>query len=164
LADRGFHQAAVHLPLFRKGRPPLILEKVEIRLINKICLKSIPNISFRTEVTMDDLISQFLNDPDTRDLKQWLYRDSDIPITLGELSPEESVALADQAYSSGISKIWAVEVDEDDDYENTGKLLIQLPSDPNLRTQAVAWVKHAIQGTGFDFEDNGDDIVFIMLD
>ena len=113
---------------------------------------------------MGSMIEEMMADPGTRDIKEWLFRESEKPICLGELDEDQSVDLARNGYASGVLRMWAVDIDVDEDYENTGKILVELPADPAVRKQAVAWVEAAISGTGYTFRDEGEDIVFLMLD
>ncbi len=113
---------------------------------------------------MNSMIQELMSNPGTRDMKEWLLRDIDIPICLGELDEEESVALIESGYAAGVVRMWAVEIDVDEDYENTGKILIQLPKDSDARRDVILWAKKAISGTGYSFDDDGADIAFLMLD
>jgi hypothetical protein len=68
-------------------------------------------------------------------------------------------------FDAGAVRIFAVEIDDEGDFENTGKLCIELPDDPNLRQRILDWTEEIAREQGFDQEpDVGQRYVFIMLD
>lgn len=121
----------------------------------------------------DEFCQQFLGDPNTREVLAWLRGkpEGELFRTLGELgSTEESIALAQEIYDAGAVEVLAVEIDdydEDDDGggQNTGKLVVKLPDQPNARKRVFAWVNANSQSHGFDPEpDTGQNYLFTMLD
>lgn len=114
---------------------------------------------------MDDFVSQFLNHPDTEEAKSWLEGATGEEFrTLGEHdSTEASMAIVDQFYAAGAVTVLAVEIDRED--ENTGKLVIELPSDSARRESVLAIASQIAESQGFDAEpDTGQKYVFVMLD
>jgi hypothetical protein len=58
-----------------------------------------------------------------------------------------------------------VDIDREDDMENTGKLLIELPDDSTDRESVLAIAAKIAESQGFDAEpDTGQKYVFVMLD
>ena len=86
--------------------------------------------------------------------------------TLGELdSTEESVALVAAIYAAGAEEVIAIEIDDYDGAQNTGKLLIKLPQDEAARRSVFAWHDWQAESMGFDAEpDMGQSYLFSMLD
>jgi hypothetical protein len=114
----------------------------------------------------DSFIQRFLDDPSSREAREWLLSGEDN--TLGELEfNDESIALVEEAYAAGAHKVIAVEIDkyEDVPLQNTGKLVIELPSEPAKRVTAFAWAGKIAESQGFEAEeDEGQSHVFLMLD
>lgn len=86
--------------------------------------------------------------------------------TLGELpTTEEATTLVKAIYAAGAERVIAVEIDEYDDGQNTGKLVIRLPTDPARRQRVFAWHGKQAQSMGFDAEpDIGQSHLFSLLD
>jgi hypothetical protein len=115
---------------------------------------------------MDDFIRQRLEDPDSKkaEVRSWL--EGNKQNTLGELATNgESIDLIIEAYDAGANEILAIEIDEYDGVENTGKLIVKLPSDPDARKRTLNWCSHLVEAHGFDrLEDKGQTHVFVSLD
>ncbi len=115
----------------------------------------------------DEFAQQFLDAPETTEALTWLNAGSDDDLrSLGEFgSLAESVALVQRFYDAGASEVLAVEIDIDDDYQNTGKLVIKLPEDFAKRSAVLAMAGEIAVSQGFDPEpDSGQSYVFLMLD
>ena len=120
------------------------------------------------EVAFADAFAQkFLAaDQHPQDALSWLRAGGDSH-TLGELaSTSSSIRLVNTIYRAGATKVWAVEIDTyPNGIENTGKLVIELPSQPLLRSQVLAWASRKSKARGFDeINDEGQHYVFLMLD
>lgn len=89
--------------------------------------------------------------------------------TLGELpDAESSLALVEAVHSAGALHVEAVEID---DYpqmggrQNTGKLVVTLPSDPAARLRVFGWSAPIAASLGSDPEcDSGQQYLFVALD
>lgn len=86
--------------------------------------------------------------------------------TLGELSStQESIDLVKAIYAAGAEAVIAIEIDDYDGEQNTGKLIIKLPKDKALRDRVFEWHGKQAESTGFDAErDIGQSHLFSMLD
>jgi hypothetical protein len=121
------------------------------------------------EVAFADTFAQDFLAPDEhpQEALSWLKAGGD-KHTLGELaSTSSSIRLVNTIYRAGASKVWAVEIDTyPNGSENTGKLVIELPSQPPLRSQVLAWASRKAKAQGFDeiINDEGQHYVFVMLD
>lgn len=116
----------------------------------------------------DEFCQQFLSAPDTREVLEWLQS---APVgefrSLGESgSTEDSIALAQEIYDAGAVEVLAVEIDDyEGEGQNTGKLVIKLPSGSEKRKPVLAWAGAIAESHGFDAErDTGQAYVFVMLD
>jgi|ERR1700733_472468 hypothetical protein len=115
----------------------------------------------------DEFCKKFLRDPNTKEVLGWLKGGSGEDFrSLGELATnEESIALAKEAYDAGAVEVFAVEIDEYPEGQNTGKLVLKLPDDPEARQRVCAWCGRIAQEQGFDPEkDTGQSYLFVMLD
>lgn len=115
----------------------------------------------------DEFVSRFLGAPDTQEAQAWLQAASaDDFRSLGEdESTEESLALVRELYAAGAEEVLAVEIEEYDEGQNTGKIVIKLPRDADSRAAVLVIANDLIQSQGFDPEvDTGQSYVFVMLD
>ena len=114
-----------------------------------------------------DFSRERLEDPNSKKAEAlaWL-ENSKGNNTLGELSTtEESVALVKEAYEAGAVEVLAIEIDQYDEMENTGKLIVKLPREPAPRERVFRWCGNQAEAQGFDAEkDSGQTHLFIMLD
>jgi hypothetical protein len=95
-------------------------------------------------------------------VSEWIRKENH---TLGELGHDESVVLADAVYKAGAAHVYAVEIDEYEQGSNTGKLVVELPSNPADRKRVLGWAGKIAREQGFDPEtDVGQRYVFVMLD
>ena len=68
-------------------------------------------------------------------------------------------------YDAGAAEVLAVEIDIDEDEQNTGKLVIKLPVDADKRGTVLSVVSEINVTQGFEPEnDNGQTFSFVMLD
>jgi hypothetical protein len=86
--------------------------------------------------------------------------------TLGTLvSTTSSIGLANQLYERGAEQVLAFEIKRYDQGENTGKLIIKLPSDAPKRRDIFAWCAKWAESLGFEpTVDEGQPYLFVMLD
>lgn len=122
----------------------------------------------------DDFIQQFLDDPNTQELMQWLAGAAAThDRSLGESgSTEDALALAKEIYDAGAVKVLAVDIEvygDDEDEEglgqNAGRLVIELPNTPADRSRVFDWVATVSESHGFDpYDDTGQTHLFVMLD
>lgn len=87
--------------------------------------------------------------------------------SVGELgSNEESLDLIREIYDAGAVEVIAVEIDKyPDGGENTGKLLITLPEEPDQRKRVLEWCSKVSEAQGYaPHEDFGQKHAFVMLD
>jgi hypothetical protein len=118
-----------------------------------------------------DFIRERLDDPDSKKAEAlaWLEGSAG-KNTLGELmTTDESIDIIKAAYEAGAEEIFAIEIDEYDEsdgvYENTGKLIVRLPSDASARERVVQWCAKQAEAQGFDGEkDEGQTHIFVALD
>ena len=117
---------------------------------------------------MDDFIQKILSKPNHSEARAWLNKHTDeYFINLGELpTNEESLALVSKFYANGAVEVVAVEIDQyPDEGENTGKLVIALPSEKEKREKVLGLCSDLAEEQGFDrLTDEGQTHVFVMLD
>ena len=111
----------------------------------------------------DPYCEEMLAEGDPQELKTWLYGSEN---TLGIMSTEESVHLADAAYSAGAKAIFAVDIDHyPGDGENTGHLIVELPRAPASRRAVVEWAAPIAHEQGYDaYGDVGQKFIYVKLD
>ena len=116
----------------------------------------------------DEFMQSILHDPNKQEALRWLKggREGDFR-SVGELGTnEESIALIQRIYDAGAVEVIAVRIDEyPGEGQNTGKLVIKLPDEPELRQGLFALAGGIAQRLGFDPEqDTGQTYLFLMLD
>ena len=116
----------------------------------------------------DPFIPSRLEDPRSKKAEalKWL-ENSDGKNTLGELlSTEESIAFVKGVYEAGAEEVLAIEIDQyDGGYENSGKLIVRLPTDPLARERIVRWCAEVAEAQGYNGEkDQGQSQLFVSLD
>jgi len=111
---------------------------------------------------LDSFCRELLETGGPQEVSKWIHEGKN---TLGELGRDESISLADGIYKAGAPHVYAVEIDEYDQGENTGKLIIELSDDAAARKRAFAWAGKIAREQGFDPEcDVGQRYIFSMLD
>jgi alkanesulfonate monooxygenase SsuD/methylene tetrahydromethanopterin reductase-like flavin-dependent oxidoreductase (luciferase family) len=117
--------------------------------------------------THERFIRDRLEDPRSRKAEalNWL-EGGDGKNTLGELgTTQEAIALVKAIYDAGAAEVLAVEIQDYDGAQNSGKLVIKLPADRRLRQQVFEWHGNQAESMGFDAEpDIGQSHLFSMLD
>ena len=85
---------------------------------------------------------------------------------LGEMeTTEESIAFAQHFYDLGAASVLACRIAEYDQGQNSGHLLVQLPSDVGARERLFAAHRKHAESMGFEGEpDEGQAYLFMMLD
>ncbi|MDQ3816442.1 MAG: hypothetical protein M3362_01975 [Acidobacteriota bacterium] len=115
----------------------------------------------------NQFIRKLLDKPNKAEALSWLEESTDESFrTVGELdSNERSYDLIDEVYKAGAVEVWAVEIDTyPDGHQNTGKLVVLLPSEPKARRRVFGWCGSRAKALGFDpDEDVGQDHLFVML-
>ena len=118
--------------------------------------------------TGDAFCLRLLNDPMKREVLEWLNSGKEKGYTLGELPTTiESIRLAEQIYDAGATYVTAVEINQgiNGSQQNTGRLVITLPEDPQARRDVFRWNEQSAADLGFDAdEDTGQRYLFVMLD
>ncbi|MCP4641532.1 MAG: hypothetical protein GY851_13905 [bacterium] len=117
----------------------------------------------------DQLCEGFLDQPDCREVLDWLQSvesgQAELGFTLGERDADDSLLLAQSLYGAGATRVCAVEIDEEPGGQNTGKLVIELPAEPGARQQLFLAVQSIIAPVGYDVPpDQGQRYLFMMLD
>lgn len=87
--------------------------------------------------------------------------------TLGPIqSNAESIAYVNNVYSMGAPHIFIVDLDmAPPGFANTGKLVVELPSDKVGRAKVIEWAAGIAHEQGFDaYSDVGQKYVFVALD
>jgi hypothetical protein len=113
----------------------------------------------------DNFCLHLINNTNSAEILPWLQNLNGIR-TIGELGTrEESIELITEVFEAGAIQVFAVEIDREDDEENTGKLCIELPDDPSFRKRVLDWTGHIAEEQGYEQEaDVGQKYIFVMLD
>lgn len=114
----------------------------------------------------EEFCQQRLAEGNPREVVEWLSGEPKGQNTLGELTTnQESLKLARKLYSIGAVKVFAIEIGKNEQGENSGKLVIVLPSDPEARKRIFRWSNKLAREQGFDPDvDIGQEHLFVMLD
>lgn len=108
---------------------------------------------------------ELLQEGPYREARAWLAEGVG---TLGEdYTQEGSRKLVDEIYAAGAVSVTALDIDldPDDDYENSGRLLVELDHDPIHRKQVIDRCNRLACKLGFDHDtDHGQRYLFVMLD
>lgn len=119
------------------------------------------------QAAMNELPLKLLQGPRAREAKSWLKERRQPSRTLGEATgQDESIRLVDKLYSLGAVAVHAVEINggpsED---QNTGRLVIELPQDQNMRGKVLSFCGNLASEMGFDpDQDMEQRYVLLMLD
>lgn len=118
-----------------------------------------------TKEQKDEFCLNLINNTNSAEVLPWL-RDGNKPRSLGVIgSTKESIEFVEEAFEAGAVQVFAVEIDDEDDFENTGKLCIELPDNLLLRTKILDWTGKIAAEQGYEQEpDVGQRYVFVMLD
>lgn len=119
-----------------------------------------------TEITK--FIDELLRKPNRAEATTWLNENrGPSDRTLGELgTTKESLDLVSEVFEAGAVQVIAVEIATyPDGSQNTGKLIVELPEDPNSRKQVLKWCDEQGERLGLDREsDFGQLYTLVMLD
>ncbi len=97
------------------------------------------------------IITNLLADRSKQEVLTWLKKGiSALPHTLGVLNAAESSKLAKKLYDAGAMKVWAVEIQKDEEYQNTSRLVVQLPKEKDKRFKVFKIVNALGRKQGFD--------------
>lgn len=120
----------------------------------------------------DSLASRLLQGGNPANALEWLCREDGVIRSLGEMTPVASVRLV-QAFQRAGGLVFAVKVaravwpglDADEMHENTGHLVVQLPSQPAPRAKVFKLAAKQAKSIGYDpTEDFGQDLLYVKLD
>jgi hypothetical protein len=114
----------------------------------------------------DRFAMQLLEGPNVQEARAWLQK-AGPETTLGEeMFHEESVGFVEELYALGAQAVHAVEIaGQGTGFENTGKLVIELPDTAEERKAVLALCDEIAESMGFDPEpDIGQRYRFVMLD
>lgn len=111
----------------------------------------------------DPFCEELMAEGDPQELRAWLFGSEN---TLGEMDTDESVRLAEAAYSAGAKFIYAVEIDEyPGEAGNTGHVVVQLPHEVSERSAVIAWAAPIAHEQGYDaYSDVGQKYIYVKLD
>lgn len=113
-------------------------------------------------------IQRLLESPNKAEAYSWLDECGDESFrNVGELeSNEKSLDLIHEIYRAGAVEVIAVEIDKyPDGGENTGRLVIVMPEEPEKRRAVLEWCSKISEGWGFAArEDHGQRHELVMLD
>lgn len=114
----------------------------------------------------EEYCQKLLAEGNPREVVEWLSGEPTGRNTLGELTTnKESLKLARKLYSIGAVKVSAIEIGKSEEGENSGKLVIVLPSEPESRKRIFRWSSKQARAQGFDPDvDIGQEHLFVMLD
>ena len=115
----------------------------------------------------DDFIQKLLDNPNKSEAFAWLDESTERSHrTLGELDSNDSITLVDELYKTGALEVLAVDIKTYlDGSQNTGKLIIILPSDSMARTRVFDWEAKQSAALGYDpTPDFGQNSLFVLLD
>lgn len=117
-----------------------------------------------TKEQKDAFCLDLIENTESAEVLPWLH-DNSKPRSLGVLGgTEESIEFIQEVFDAGAVQVFAVEID-DGDFENTGKLCIELPDNPELRQRVLDWTGEIAREQGYEQEpDIGQKYVFVMLD
>lgn len=120
-----------------------------------------------TYVANDSYYEKLFSENTMIEALSWL-NEPDVPErTLGECArPEDSIELVKDFYALGAVKVWTFDIDgAPDEEQNSGKLVIELPSNSKKREKILKKCGEIAEEMGFDAEtDMGQKYVLVMLD
>jgi hypothetical protein len=118
-----------------------------------------------TKEQMDEFCLNLIRNTESAEVMSWL-EDESKPRSLGVLGgTKESIEFIQEVFDAGAVQVFAVEIDDYEDSENTGKICVELPTDPKLRQRVLDWTGEIACEQGFEQQlDVGQQYVFMMLD
>jgi hypothetical protein len=112
-------------------------------------------------------IEDLLNSDGSKEALRWLQNGRPDSRMLGELpTTVASIALVQELYALGATRVTASNIQTyDTGEENTGRLIVSLPKEPNARERVFEWCAEWAEQLGFEPErDVGQEHIFVMLD
>jgi hypothetical protein len=115
----------------------------------------------------DKKIAEFRAKPNQREAREWL---ATTPVGktrwLGEMTSEDSVEIVRKGYAAGAENITAVDVQTDEDgNQTTNYLIVRVPSEGSKRRRVFKWSNELAEESGIDGdEDWGQSELFIFFD
>lgn len=117
----------------------------------------------------DALIARLLSDPERQEALSWLQAGGpDDERSIGGCETnQESIQLVQDLYDLGASHVLAVNIrsNRNETGQYTGKLVVELPSEPEQRQRLFDWCKQQGDSLGFTPNpDRGESHLFLLLD
>lgn len=117
----------------------------------------------------EQLIQRLLSDPAKMEAMDWLKNARpDESRTVGACeTSQQSIEFVQQIYALGTLEILAVNIHPHPNGagERTGKLVVNLPQNPEQRSAIFEWCRHQGDSLGFTPEsDQGERHLFLLLD
>ena len=115
----------------------------------------------------DEMEKSIIASGNAREAMSWLTEVNVPERSLGECSSSEtSVELIQELYNLGAIKVWVFDIDGGSTEEqNSGRLIVELPNEPQKRTLLLAKCAKIGSESGFDAEpDTGQQYTLLMLD
>lgn len=111
---------------------------------------------------MDLFCDQMLRKGVCADAESWIVSKNH---TLGEYSHVKSRNLFHKLKQLGTSRVYACDIDDSDENQNTGHLVVELPESPTERKAVMREIGRLSQQQGFQRDpDNGQRYAYIKLD
>ena len=108
-------------------------------------------------------IAKLLRTKNKAEASEWLRRSA--YHFVDELEHEASVALVDELYQLGATKVMAVMIEGNLPYQSTDRLIVFLPDDAKARRALFAWNNTLERSMGFDADvDRGQEHMFVWFD
>ncbi len=158
------------MPRFDDAKEYSFITAADLKLERQVqqkqaqALLKVDNTESRKE--HEEFCQKRLAEGNPREVVEWLSGEPKGQNTLGELATnKESLKLARKLYSIGAVKVLAIEIGKNERGENSGKLVIVLPSEPEPRKRIFRWSSKQAREQGFDPDvDIGQEHLFVMLD
>ncbi len=128
-------------------------------------VKKVTRKQIQTDV--DPFFKKLFENNQMTDAYAWLTQPGVPERTLGECTrPEDSIEMVKVFLDMGAVNIWTYDIEgEADEEQNSGKLVIELPNDPEQRKNILDKCGEIAQESGFDPEpDTGQKYTFLLLD
>ena len=128
-----------------------------------------------TSKDVESSIQRFLGDPARQEALSWVRAEGEAEQrTLGVLpDADSSASFVEEVYRAGAERVWAVDIrasvrsyaDGDVSCQNSGKLLVELPTEPQRRQSVFRWEAKQARSLGFEGRrDTGQTHLLILLD
>jgi hypothetical protein len=169
VAREKYEQARDQFPDMPPADPTLVDHNAELlklvqleRKQQKLLLKNQSPDPKRAEQS-DEFCTKMMARDQVADAYAWIDLGKN---SLGEMNRSASKRLLAKLKSYGCPRVWACEIDRaESGSENSGNLIVELPSDALNRAQLFKWAAKAAQQRGFDPEpDDGQKFMYLKLD